>query len=318
MDLSIVLPVYNERDNLEKLKERLVSVLEGLKNYDEWEIIFVDDGSTDGSTKVLGKFSEEDDRIRSIIFQKNFGQSPALQAGFDKAEGEVIVTLDSDLQNPPEEIPKLLKKMEEENLDVVSGWRFDREDSFVKKALSKFSNWLARKLTGVELHDFGCTLKAYSKESLEKVRLYGETHRYIPALISWRGYNIGELKVEHAERKHGETKYSNKRLVKGLSDLLNIWFWKKYSNRPVHIFGGLGLMLFFLGLVMGIYTLYLWVVYAIDLSDNFMAIASFLSIILGVQFFVSGIMLDVGIKNYYSNRREDIYEIKEIYNEVGE
>ncbi|HEX55442.1 MAG: glycosyltransferase [Candidatus Altiarchaeales archaeon] len=307
VDISIIIPVLNEENSLVELHSKLRDVMDKLEN--NYEIIFVDDGSTDKSFDILKEINSKDSKVKIIKFRKNFGQSAAMKAGFDHAGGDIIVTMDSDLQNDPRDIPELLRKIRE-GFDVVSGWRINRKDPITKRIPSKISNFLARHLTGVNIHDFGCTLKAYRKEVLEDIELHGEMHRYIPALVAWKGFKISEVKVNHNPRKYGKTKYNWKRFIKGILDLILITFWQKYSHRPIHIFGGLGIILITLGIFEGIYSIYLKLFYRIDLSDHFLAVASFLSVILGVQFLISGILADICIKNYY--RSGEIYNIEKM------
>ena len=239
--LTIVIPVYNEEENISPLYNELKEVLSPIEDY---EIIFIDDGSTDGTYKELTKIHKFGD-IKIIKFRRNFGQTAALKAGFDFALGDILITMDADMQNDPKDIINIMKEMEDSKYDAISGWRYERRDKITKKIYSRLSNWLARKLTGLKIHDFGCTLKAYKKECIKDLELYGEIHRYIPALLSWRGYKIKEIKVNHRKRKYGKTKYNFWRLFKGLLDIINIKFWIKYSTRPLHFFGIIGIFSFF-------------------------------------------------------------------------
>ncbi len=308
-EISVVIPVLNESESLPELYSKLKGSMDKLKK--KYEIIFIDDGSADNSFEILKEIHLKDSRVKVIKFRKNFGQTVAISAGFDHAKGNVIVTMDSDLQNDPGDISKLLQKMDE-GFDVVSGWRADRKDPFTKKIPSMISNFLARHLTSVKIHDFGCTLKAYKREVLNELELYGETHRYIPALVAWKGFKIGEIKVKHYSRKHGKTKYGWKRLIKGILDLSLVTFWQRYSTRPIYVFGGLGILLSLLGIIGGLYCVYLKISQGVDLSNHFLAVASFLSLILGIQFFVSGILADIAIKNYYSVVGRKSYHIEEV------
>ncbi|MCX6694935.1 MAG: glycosyltransferase family 2 protein, partial [Candidatus Altiarchaeota archaeon] len=227
MDVSIVIPVYNERHNVTKLYEAIEETMRNIRR--TYEIIFVDDGSKDGTTQELRSICFSDRKVKCVMLRRNFGQTAALSAGIAKAAGEVVITMDADLQNDPKDIPKLLEKIRE-GYDVVSGWRKSRKDPlFGKKIPSLFSNWLARKLTGVKIHDFGCSLKAYRREAIKGVQLYGEMHRYIPALLYNKGFTVAEVEVNHRPRAHGKTKYGVSRLLKGLMDLMYIKFWSTYS-----------------------------------------------------------------------------------------
>ena len=312
-ELSIVLPVYNEEDNILPLYQKLTHALKGLKK--TYEIIVVDDGSSDGSLEELKKLRKKDRTIRIIVFRKNFGQSAAINAGFSHAKGEVIIVMDADLQNDPDDIKNLLKKMKD-RYDVVSGWRFQRDDSLSKRIPSRISNWLHRKLTGLDIHDSGCTLKAYSKGSVEGLELYGEMHRYIPALIAAKGFRIGEVKVEHHAREHGKSKYGGGRLLRGALDLLFIHFMTKYSSRPLHFFGILGILQIMLGFVIA----------AIKITDLYikfdrtgqweqfgpLLLLAFFLIVIGVLFVLFGFLAEIIIRIYFSEPKRTNYLIKEI------
>src|SRR5659263_130456 len=231
--ISVVVPFYNEEENIEPLHAELSDVLKGLKR--EYMIIFVDDGSTDNTYNNMLKAREKDNNVRILKFRKNFGQTAALKAGFDHAEGNIAISMDGDLQNDPADIPKLIDKIEKEDYDVVCGWRADRKDTFSKKITSKFANVLRKLTTDSLIHDSGCTFRAYRNLCVKNLDLYGETHRYIPAMLSWKGYRIGEVKVKHHPRKYGKTKYGLQRLAKGFLDLIVISFWQKFSSRPIHV-----------------------------------------------------------------------------------
>jgi len=301
-EISVVIPVLNEEENIPELYSELRDVLEKLNK--PYEIIFIDDGSTDNSFKILKEIHEKDNKVKVIKFRRNFGQTPAISAGFDHATGSIIITMDSDLQNDPKDIPKLLEKINE-GYDVVSGWRADRKDPFLtKKIPSKISNWLTRRLTGVDIHDFGCTLKAYRGEVLKDVKLYGEMHRFIPAIVSWKGFKVSEIPVEHHSRKFGKTKYGTWRIMKGFLDLLVVTFWQKYSTRPIHLFGGLGLLLSFSGFLIGLYLSIIKFFYHQGISNRPLLLLGILIIILGVQFIIFGLLADIMIKIYYQEERQ--------------
>jgi glycosyltransferase involved in cell wall biosynthesis len=247
-----------------------------------------------------------------VKLRKNFGQSAALRAGLDHATGRTIVTMDADLQNDPKDIPKLLEKLEKEDLDVVCGWRFDRKDSFSKKLFSKFANRIRKRFTGETIHDSGCTLRTYVKESTESLELYGELHRYIPAMLSWKGYRIGEIKTNHRERKYGKTKYNWKRIVKGFLDLLVVTFWQKYSMRPIHIFGSMGIILSFMGGIVSAYLVILRLFYGIGITDRPLFIVGIMSLVIGTQFFTIGILADILVKVYYGQNGRKNYLVERI------
>ena len=251
MDISVVLPILNEEENLEELYSRLTDTLSTLDL--EYEIIAVDDGSTDRSFEVLRQINERDPRLKAIKFRRNFGQTAAMSAGFDHAQGDVIITMDSDLQNDPADIPRLLDKLNE-GYDVVSGWRADRKDKFLSRRLpSILANKLIVKMTGVKLHDFGCSLKAYRKEVIDNINLYGEMHRFIPALASLVGAEIAEMKVTHHARKYGKSKYGISRTTRVSLDLMTVKFLLNFSTRPIQVFGFVGLGSGFIGFLICLY-----------------------------------------------------------------
>jgi glycosyltransferase involved in cell wall biosynthesis len=310
IEISVVVPAYNEEENVELCYREIIDALEPLGI--SYEIIFVDDGSTDLTFKKLQYLSKNDDRLKVIKLRKNFGQSAALRAGLDCATGKNIITMDADLQNDPKDIPKLLKKLKKEDLDVVCGWRFDRKDPFLKKLFSKFANKLRKSFTGETIHDSGCTLRAYVKESTENLELYGELHRYIPAMLFWKGYKIGEIKTNHRERKNGRTKYNWKRIIKGFLDLLVVTFWQKYSLRPIHIFGSMGILLGFFGGIVSLYIVILRAFYGIGITERPLFTVSIMSIVIGVQFFTIGILADILVKIYYSQNDRKNYLVERI------
>ena len=254
-DLSIIIPLFNEEKSLSPLCSQLKSVLKSLgKSY---EIIFVDDGSGDNSWSVLEKLHATDKDIKSIQFRKNSGKAAALSAGFKYAKGKVIITMDADLQDDPDEIPKFIKKLNE-GYDLLSGWRFKRQDPISKTLPSKIFNYLTSRSTGVGIHDFNCGFKAYRKEVIKDVEVYGELHRYIPALAHWKGYRVGEMKVRHHPRAHGKSKYGIVRLFRGFTDLLTVMFLTRYMKKPLHLFGSIGLLLLLVGLIVNVYFVILW------------------------------------------------------------
>jgi glycosyltransferase involved in cell wall biosynthesis len=309
VEVSVVLPVYNEHGNLRPLAEELAEVLDD--ECDDWEVLFVDDGSTDGSFGVLREIHEADERFKVVRFRGNFGQSPAIDAGLDYALGEVIVTMDSDGQNDPADIPRLVAKLEE-GYDCVSGWRNERDDPFGKRVASRFASGLRQAFLGTDLHDYGCTLKAFRKEAAKDIDLTGEMHRYIPALLRWRGYRIAELEVNHRPREHGETAYSWQRLPKGFMDLVNVWFWQKFSGRPLHIFGGLGIISMFIGSIGGLYSAWLKFGVGANLSQTALPLFAVFMVMIGVQFFISGILADISIKGYQHAKDEEPYRVRDV------
>ncbi len=306
--ISVVVPFYNEEENIEPLYTGLNNTLKSLKR--EYSIIFVDDGSTDNTYKNMLNVHEKDDTVKIIKFRKNFGQSAALKAGFDNAEGNIVISMDGDLQNDPSDIPKLIEKIEKEDYDVVCGWRADRKDKFSKKITSKFANLLRKMTTGEKIHDSGCTFRAYRNGCVKGLDLYGEIHRYIPAMLLWKGYRIGEVKVKHHPRKYGITKYNWKRISKGFLDLIVITFWQKFSVRPIHMFGGLGLLLGLSGTLLGGYMGIERLFFGRSLSDRPLFLLAILMVIIGVQFVASGILADIMCKLYYGQNERKNYLIE--------
>lgn len=303
--LSIVVPLVNEAENVSIIHKEIVDALE--KNNLKGEIIFIEDGSSDKTGEEIRKLHP----LKAIFFRKNFGQTAGMDAGIKAAKGDIIIPMDGDLQNDPADIPKLLDKMDE-GFDVVSGWRKNRIDPFSKKFLSRGADKLRRFLINDEIHDSGCTLKAYKRECLEGVDLFGEMHRFIPAIVKINGFKIGEVVVNHRARTYGITKYNYKRLLKGLLDAISIWFWRKFSHRPLHLFGGLGLLFsslgFFLLLLMAVQRLF----YGIPLGNRIWPILGVFLILMGAQLFISGLLADIAIKSYYQVKKETPYKIKEI------
>jgi len=308
VDISLVIPVYNEEENLKLLYQKLKETLEPLGK--EREIIFVDDGSQDNSPKILDQLARKDPHVKVIHFRRNFGQTAALAAGFDLAQGEIVVTLDADLQNDPADIPKLLGKMEE-GYDVVSGWRKDRKDPYLSRILpSTMANWLISKVTGVKLHDYGCTLKAYRQEVVKELNLYGELHRFLPALASWMGVRIAEIPVTHHPRRFGKSKYGISRTFRVILDLILVQFLLRYSTRPIRIFGGAGLISFVLGLLLGCYLSIIKILFRHPIGNRPLLILSVLLIILGIQLLSLGILGEFLTRIYYEAQNKKPYVIK--------
>jgi glycosyltransferase involved in cell wall biosynthesis len=310
VEISIVIPAYNEEENIKELHTRLTNVLHTIT--ENYEILFVDDGSTDNSFGILKGINKGDKKVKVIKFRRNFRQSAAISAGFDYSKGDVIITMDSDLQNDPGDIPKLLDELEKEDYDVVCGWRFDRADTMLKKLFSRIANRLRRRFTAEDIHDSGCTLRAYKRECIADLELYGEMHRYIPALLLWKGYKIGEVKVRHHERKHGKTKYSWRRIIKGFLDLIVVIFWQKYSARPIHVFGGLGLLLSVIGGIVSLYLVFLRLFFGMGLADRPLFLVSIFMVIVGVQFVVTGVLADIMLKVYYGQKERKPYLVEAV------
>jgi len=304
-DLSIVVPILNEQDNVKKLHEEIVEVL---KDYGKsYEIIFVNDGSTDDTLKNCQKLKP----LKIISFRRNFGQTASIDAGIKEAKGEVIITMDGDLQNDPKDIPRIIRKMNEGKYDVVSGWRKERKDPFSKKFISRGAEKLRKFLINDGIHDSGCTLKAYKKECFEKVNLMGEMHRFIPATLAIHGFKVGELVVNHRPRIHGITKYNYKRTIKGFLDILGVWFWMKYASRPLHLFGGAGLFSFILGAIVLLALFAARIFFGYSLSDKIWPLLAIFFMMVGAQLLVSGLMADILVKSRYQGKNMN-YTIKEI------
>jgi len=304
-----VIPVYNEEENLRELHSRLREVLDGLGR--DYEVIAIDDGSTDRSFEVLKELKAQDERLKVIRFRRNFGQTAAFAAGFDHAQGDVVITMDADLQNDPADIPRLLEKLEE-GYDVVSGWRKERKDPFLSRRLpSMVANWLISRVTGVHLHDYGCSLKAYRKEVVKNVRLYGELHRFIPALASWMGVRVAEIPVTHHPRRFGKSKYGISRTIKVILDLLTVHFLLSYSTRPTHIFGLMGLGAFFLGFAIAAYLTFVKLAFKQDIGGRPLLMLGILLIMVGIQLVTMGLLGELVVRTYYEAQGKPIYMIRE-------
>lgn len=305
--LSVIVPVFNEEQSLEELYKELVEVSKHIKI--PFEMLFVDDGSTDGSLETLMRLKKEHSQVKIISFTRNFGQTAAFDAGIKEARGNLIVTMDADLQNNPSDIESLLAKLHE-GYDVVAGWRRNRKDTFSTKIVSFFGNEWRRMLTGETIHDSGCSLRVYRKEVFTGVDLYGEMHRFIPAILSLRGFRVGEITVHHRERKHGKSKYTIAKVVRGFLDLLFIVFLVKYASRPLQGFGILGIMTFAAGFLIGLYLSFLKIVYGATLSNRPLLSLSILLMVIGVQFFVLGILAEILIRIYFKTHSMTPYTVR--------
>jgi glycosyltransferase involved in cell wall biosynthesis len=303
--ISVVVSLYNERPALDELCRRLTAVLSGLAQ--PWEIIFVDDGSTDGSIAKLREFRSVYPSVRYLRFRRNFGKSAALAAGFRAARYDIIATLDGDLQDIPEELPLLLAQLDE-GYDLVSGWRYHRRDKLSRRMGSKFYNWVTSLLTGVRLHDINCGFKCYRREVLDEVMVYGERHRYIPVLASYRGFRLGEVKIEHAPREYGSSRYGMERVLGGFFSLLTVILMTRYTNKPLHFFGLMGLLLAGIGTAIDLYLISLRVLFNEWLSNRpLLIIGTFLAIV-GVQLILFGLLAEMIAFSY---RREGDYSVVE-------
>ena len=307
MEVSVVIPLYNEEASLRELYDNLRNALGKTGRY---EIIFVDDGSTDGSMRVLHDLRHRDRRIKIIRFRRNYGKSAALSVGFHYAKGEYVITMDADLQDDPKEIPNLLHEIKK-GFDLISGWKKKRFDPITKTIPSRFFNVVTSILTGIRIHDFNCGLKAYRKEVVKEVKVYGELHRYIPVLAAWQGFKIGELPVQHHPRKYGKTKFGFGRFWKGFLDLLTVLFTTRYFRRPLHLFGFWGLVFSLIGFAIDLYLVILKFVEGMSLGNRPLFVGGILLIIVGVQFISVGLLGEMISKTRLSAEEE--YSIREIW-----
>ncbi len=310
VEVSVVIPLFNEDESISELYERLSrSMLSTGRNY---EIIFVDDGSTDATLEILNHIQNKDARVWVIQLRRNFGQAAAFSAGFDLAHGNVIITMDGDLQNDPADIPKLLEKLDE-GYDIVSGWRINRKDVFLTRRLpSKAANAIISKVTGLELHDFGCSLKAYRQEVVKNINLYGELHRFMPAIASWMGIKVAEIPVNHAPRKHGRSHYGLGRTLKVFLDLITVKFLLDYATRPLQIFGFAGMVSFIAGMGLSIYLTVIRLFFDQPLSDRPILLLAILLIMLGVQLIVMGLLGELIVRTYHESQGKSIYVVRNV------
>lgn len=312
LSISIVVPICNEEGNIEKLHKEIKAVCDNAK-YD-YEIIFVNDGSSDRTDQICRKLKP----VKYIQFRKNFGQTAAMDAGIKAATKDYIATLDGDGQNDPADIPRLLEYLLEKNYDVVSGWRRNRKDTWMKRFISRGANALRYLLIHDGIHDSGCSLKVYRRECFKGVNLYGEQHRFIPALLQIKGFKVGEMEVNHRARTSGKSKYNWHRTIKGLVDMISIWFWNKYASRPLHILGAFGILFSILGGACGIWSIGLFVM-GYKMSNNIIPpILTVFFIIMGVLMFIFGLMSEIMMKIYFGVHVDMPYTIKEIVNNTEE
>lgn len=312
--LSIVVPLFNEAENLDGLTQRLFDALKraGL----DAEVLYVDDGSRDGSEAAYHRLCRSYPGLRVIRLRRNFGQTAAMAAGFDHARGSVIVVLDGDLQNDPEDIPRLLAKLDE-GYDVVSGWRRDRQDHWSRVVPSRFANWLIGRVTGVVLHDYGCSLKAYRAEVIQHIPLYGDLHRFIPALASIYGATITELPVRHHPREHGRSKYTLTRTFRVIMDLVVVSFLKNYAQRPMHAFGWAGVLMMLAGLGIDAYLAVQKLAFGAQLANRPLLLFGTLLILAGLQIASLGIFAEIQIRTYHESQGKPIYTVREIIASTG-
>lgn len=303
--ISVVVPVFNEEGNVRELHQEILEVCKK-ENY-KFEIIFVDDGSKDKTPEICKELKP----LKYIRMRKNFGQTAAMDAGIKAAQYDYIVTIDGDRQNDPADIPKLVKYLEDNNLDIVSGWRKNRKDTVMKKFTSRVANFLRGIIVKDHIHDSGCSLKIYKKECFDHINLYGEMHRFIPALLKIKGFEVGEVVVNHRPRTAGVTKYNWKRTVKGFVDMISLWFWSKYSVRPLHILGAGGMISIFLGVVCAIWSIVLFALGYKMSNNNMPPLLTVFFIIVGLLMFIFGLMSDMMSKTYYGSGIDKSYSVKE-------
>jgi len=307
--LSILIPVFNEEENISLLYDRLITALK--KTGRAYEIIFIDDGSSDGSLETLLEISKKDPSVKIVSFSRNFGQTAALSAGIDSSRGDIIVPMDGDLQNDPEDILSLLKKIEE-GYDVVSGWRKNRKDSFfTRRVPSMIANKMISVIGGVRLHDYGCTLKAYKRDVLKNIRLYGEMHRFIPIYAQWIGARVSEIPVNHFPRRSGSSKYGMSRVFKVILDLMVVKFLLSYSQKPIYIFGGMGLLMMLGALLSGGWAIYLKLFKKVSFILTPLPLLCVLLLVLGFLSILMGFLAEILTRTYYESQRKPTYQIKE-------
>jgi len=308
-EVSVFLPVFNEEPNLRPLHAKLDEALKALGR--SAEIVYVDDGSSDGSLKILRELAEADSRVRVVALRRNYGQTAAMAAGIDAASGKVLIPMDADLQNDPADIIRLLEKLDE-GYDVVSGWRKNRKDKMItRKIPSMLANRLISWIGGVPLHDYGCSLKAYRRESLQDVRLYGEMHRFIPIYASWDGARVTEIPVEHHPRTMGKSKYGLSRTLKVVYDLMTIKFMASYQTKPIYVFGSFGMLAFLISLLAGLYAVFLKVFHKADFVQTPLPVLTIVLFAVGVQFLLMGLLAEMLVRTYHESQAKSIYAVRE-------
>jgi len=308
-DVSVFLPVFNEEPNLLPLQAKLHDALKKLGR--SAEIVYVDDGSTDGSLRILREIAQLDPRVRVVALRRNYGQTAAMAAGIDAARGKVLIPMDADLQNDPADITRLLDRLDE-GYDVVSGWRKNRKDKMItRKIPSMLANRLISWIGGVPLHDYGCSLKAYRRESLQDVRLYGEMHRFIPIYAAWAGARVTEIPVKHHARTMGKSKYGLSRTLKVVFDLMTIKFMASYQTKPIYVFGSFGMLVFAISILSGLYAVYLKLVHKADFVQTPLPILSVVMFAVGVQFLLMGLLAEMLVRTYHESQAKTIYAVRQ-------
>jgi len=316
VDISVVVPLYNEEDNVQLLYEEIKGVLDTM--VEQAEIVFVDDGSRDATLAKLEAIQAGDDHVRVVSLRRNFGQTAAMTAGFDHARGGVIITMDGDLQNDPHDIPQLVGKLNE-GYDVVTGWRHDRQDAFLSRRLpSQLANRLISWVTGVGLHDYGCTLKAFRREVIDNINLYGEMHRFIPAIASGMGISFTEVKVNHRARRFGTSKYGISRTIRVVLDLITVKFMLSYATRPLHVFGTVGVVSSLLGVLIALVLTVQRQLYGVALANRPLLLLAVLLIFMGIQFITIGLLAELVVRTYHESQKKPIYYVRKVLGEPAE
>jgi glycosyltransferase involved in cell wall biosynthesis len=310
--LSVFLPVYNEEDNLGPLHEKLTNAMATLGR--TYEVIYVDDGSTDRSYEVLKSIAEADPRAKVVRFRRNYGQTAAMAAGIQAASGEILIPMDADMQNDPADIARLLEKLDE-GYDVISGWRKDRQDNAVTRNLPSWvANWLISTISGVHLHDYGCSLKAYRRDVLQDVKLYGEMHRFIPIYASWAGARVAEIPVTHHPRIHGQSKYGLNRIFKVVLDLITVKFLSSYATKPIYVFGGAGFLSIFLSMLAGSWAVYLKLIGYADFIQTPLPLLTVTLFMLGVQIILMGLLAEMIMRTYHESQDKATFTVRNVLN----
>lgn len=308
-ELSLFLPVLDEEDNLRPMHAKIQAALETLGK--TAEVIYVDDGSTDNSLAILKEIAASDDRVRVISLRRNYGQTAAMSAGIDAARGEILIPMDADLQNDPADIAKLLKKLDE-GYDVVSGWRKNRQDKMISRKIpSKIANKIVSWIGGVPLHDYGCSLKAYRREVIQDVKLYGEMHRFIPIYASWAGARVAEIPVDHHARTMGRSKYGISRTIKVIFDLMTIKFMAEYHTKPIYVFGAFGMIAFLISMAASIWALVLKFGYSVSFILTPLPVIAVVMLAISVQFFLMGLLAELLVRTYHESQDKAIYAVRE-------
>jgi glycosyltransferase involved in cell wall biosynthesis len=310
LDLSLVVPIYNEYESIPRLVEAITQVMLGLDF--SYEVVCVDDGSVDGSADLLRELASQNEHLSVLLLRRNYGQTAAMAAGFDYARGEIIITLDGDLQNDPVDIPRLMEKLDE-GYDLVSGWRKHRQDNQITRLLpSKIANWIIGKVTGVSLHDYGCSLKAYRAEVVRDMNLYGELHRFLPALASIEGARITEIPVNHHARQFGKSKYGLGRTFRVIMDLLTVYFMKRFLTKPMYVFGLLGVLSMVSGFLLGSYLTFIKFAFGETIGDRPLLILAIVLFLAGIQLFCFGLLAELLMRTYHESQNRPIYRVREV------